>query len=79
MMRKRRGHQEVPPGAQSQEVLFEFQRLGNILRVSALDPVSNTEITMIADPRQGPETIKALAARKLAYVIEKKRAKAERS
>lgn len=60
------------------EVLFEFQRHGNILRVTAIDPVTATEVIMVADPRQSMETIKRLAARKLLYVLEKKRAEAKR-
>jgi len=57
------------------EVLLEIQRHGNILRVTAIDPVTGTEVLMMADPRQSMLTIKRLAARKLAYVLEKKRAK----
>lgn len=57
------------------EVLFEFQRVGNILRVHAIDPVTGTEVIMIADPRQGEAAIKRLAARKLAYVLAKNRDK----
>lgn len=60
----------------SMEVLFEFQHLGHILRVVAIDPVTATEVTMIADPKHGRETIKRLAARKLQYVLRKKAAKA---
>ncbi|MCR4377368.1 MAG: hypothetical protein NUV50_04665 [Rhodospirillales bacterium] len=58
------------------EVLFEMQRHGNILRVVAIDPVTGTEVIMIADPRQSMEIIKRLAVRKLLYVLEKNRAKA---
>jgi hypothetical protein len=54
------------------EVLFEFRRVGNSVRVMAVDPVSNTEITMVGAPGCGEETLKRLAARKLAYVISKK-------
>lgn len=60
------------------EVLIEFQRLGNILRVCAIDPKTGTEVTMIADPRHSETVIKRLAARKLAYVLDKNRRKAER-
>lgn len=59
------------------EVLFEMQRVGNALRVIVIDPNTATEVIMVADPRQGMETIKRLAVRKLAYVLEKKRAKGE--
>jgi len=43
------------------------------LRVTAIDPATGTEGVMDADPRQSMLTIKKLAARKLAYVIAKKR------
>ena len=57
------------------EVLFEMQRVGKILRVTAIDPASGTEVIMVADPRQSMLTIKKVAARKLAYVIAKDQAK----
>lgn len=57
------------------EVLFEFKRVGRILRVVAIDPQSAVEVIMIADPRQSGSVIKMLAARKLAYVLAKKRDK----
>lgn len=55
------------------EVLFEFRQVGSILRVIALDPKTGIEVIMVADPRYGEEAIKRLAARKLAYVISKKK------
>ena len=61
------------------EVLFEFQRMGNILRVVAIDPKSGTEVFMIADPRHSKTLIKRIAARKLTYVMHKNRLKATRS
>lgn len=55
------------------EVLFEFYRIGKNLRVNAIDPRTGVEVSMIADPRYGETLIKRLAARKLAYVIAKRR------
>ena len=55
------------------EVLFEYVLVGRYLRVNAIDPRTGIEVSMIADPRQGKTIIKRLAARKLAYVISKKR------
>jgi len=60
------------------EVLFEFQRHGHIMRVVAIDPKTGTEVIMIADPRQSKTVIKRFAARKLAYVLAKNQAKAPR-
>ncbi len=54
------------------EVLFEFQQVGKALRVVAIDPITNTEVTMVGDPGCGRETLKRLAARKLAYVLAKR-------
>ena len=55
------------------EVLFEFVRVGRYLRVNAIEPKTGIEVAMIADPKHGETIIKRLAARKLAYVISKKR------
>lgn len=60
------------PPRRGREVLFEFQRIGNQVRVTAIDPVTGTEVTMIADARAGEASIKRLAARKLFYVMRKK-------
>lgn len=57
------------------EVLFEMQRVGNLLRVNAIDPRTGTEVITIADPKQSQSVIKNIAARKLAYVIEKNKKK----
>ena len=54
------------------EVLFEFRRVGKASRVVAIDPITNTEVTMVGDPKRGRETLKRLAARKLVYVLAKR-------
>lgn len=55
------------------EILFEFSRVGNAVRVCAVDVRTNTEIVMVAPPGSSPEVMKRLARQKLAYVIAKKR------
>jgi hypothetical protein len=58
----------------SGEVLLELHYTsGRSVRVVAIDPVSGTEVTMVGDKAQGEATMKRLAAKKLAYVLEKKR------
>ena len=56
------------------EVLIEMRRVGNSIRVAAIDPVSGTEVTMIAPHNADISDIKRVAARKLAYVLGKKQA-----
>jgi len=55
------------------EVLFEFSRVGNIVRVTAIDVDSNTEI-VIAGPAAAPQAaLRNTALQKLRYVIAKKK------
>ena len=56
------------------EVLIEMRRVGNSLRVAAIDPVSGTEVTMVVPSNAKISDIKRIAARKLAYVLGKKKA-----
>jgi hypothetical protein len=51
------------------EVLFEFHRMGRTVRVVAVDPRTNTEISMVGDASAGVEALKRLAVKKLRYVI----------
>jgi len=56
------------------EVLFEMRKVGKTLRVVAIDPITQTEVTMIAPAKASKDDIKRVAARKLAYVLGKKQA-----
>ena len=57
--------------ARLSEVLFEFQRVGDYLKVSAIDPLTNTEVSIVAAPRMDKTALKKAALNKLIYVIEK--------
>lgn len=54
------------------EVLFEMVEVGHGLRVSAIDPVTRTEVTLVGDPRATDHEIKRVAVQKLWYAIQKK-------
>lgn len=54
------------------EVLFEFHILGRSIRVVAIDPDSNIEVTMVGALGYSEHMLKRLAARKLAYVTRRK-------
>ena len=53
------------------EVLIEYRRVGKMLRVIAIDPITRTEVIMITPAGTTRKEIKPHAARKLAYVIAK--------
>ncbi len=55
------------------EVLIEYRRVGKMLRVIAIDPITRTEVIMIAPADTTKKEMKRHAARKLAYVIAKNR------
>ena len=60
-------------GVNLPEDLFEMRRVGKSVRVIAIDPATNIEVTIIGDHRVGEEALKRTAMRKLAYVIAKRR------
>jgi len=53
------------------EVLIEYRRVGKMLRVIAIDPITRTEVIMITPAGTTRKEIKRHAARKLAYAIAK--------
>lgn len=53
------------------EVLFEFYRIGNAVKVSAIDPKTGTEISIVGAASMPESALRALAVRKLHYVLEK--------
>ena len=52
-------------------VIIEFIRVGAYVKVSAIDPVSGVEVSIVGDPASGETTLKRTAIRKLKYVLEK--------
>ena len=57
------------------EILFELRQVGNYMRVTAIDPMSGTEVITIGDPAVGKDALERIAARKLKYVIAKRLSK----
>lgn len=54
------------------EILFEFRPLGRSVRVSAIDPATDTEVIVIGPAGSGEAGLRRVAARKLLYVLENK-------
>lgn len=53
------------------EVLFEFLRVGNYMKVVAIDPATGTEVSVLGPASGSRELLKRTALGKLRYVIEK--------
>jgi hypothetical protein len=60
--------QEAPLG----EVLFEFQRVGKAVKVSAIHVATGTEVSLVGSPGAGEYGLKMAAIRKLTYVLGKR-------
>lgn len=50
-------------------IILEIARIGNLLRVAALDPATLAEVTFQAPPATDRAALLALARRKLAFVM----------
>lgn len=60
------------------EVIVEFVRVGACLKVSAVDPRTLTEVSIVGDPEAGEEALTRAAVAKLRYVLERRAAGARR-
>ena len=54
------------------EVLFEFHRVGNSVKVTAFDPVSLVEVSIVGSPRAPESQLRVTALRKLQYVLDRR-------
>ena len=53
--------------------MIEFVPQGDYVKVSAVDPVTKTEVSIVGDPAAGEETLTRIAVRKLEYVLARRR------
>ena len=56
---------------QDDSILIEFYYVGDYVKVSAIDPRTNTEASIVGDPSVGEARLKQLALQKLRYVLSK--------
>ncbi|HTK83847.1 MAG TPA: hypothetical protein VL625_02070 [Patescibacteria group bacterium] len=57
---------------QGREVIFEFQSIGQYVKVMAMDTATMTEITIQGPVTASEAVLKSNAAKKLEYVLKKK-------
>jgi hypothetical protein len=54
------------------EVLFEFIHVGNSMKVTAFDPETLTEVSIVGSPNAPEAHLRAIALRKLEYVLQRR-------
>jgi hypothetical protein len=55
------------------EIYLEFHVIGHMVKVSAIDSKTLTEVSIVGSARESKEVLKTTAIRKLHYVMEKKK------
>ncbi len=68
----------IPPSQRARrlrddDIIIEFISLGQVVRVSAIDQTTGTEVSMVGDPKVGKNILSRLAARKLRYVLARRK------
>ncbi len=53
------------------DVIIEFIRRGNYVKVTAIDTASGIEASIVGDPGAGKETLERIAVQKLEWVLKK--------
>ena len=54
------------------EIIFEFQRVGSYVKVSAVDTLTSAEVSIVGPPSAGQVHLERLAAQKLEYVLQRR-------
>ena len=62
----------IPESLKNREVIIEFFPVGQIVKVTAMDSISLTEISIQGPKSAGEETLKLNALKRLEYVLKKK-------
>ncbi len=55
------------------EILPELYQLGNVVKVTAVDPETLIEVSIVGDPAAREQALKQAAINKLEYVLRKRR------
>ena len=55
------------------DIIIEFYQVGAYVKVTAVDTVTYTEVSIVGDPTRSEEALKRVAIRKLEYILERDR------
>ena len=58
--------------ANDSRIIIEFVQVGGYVQVSAIDPVSLFEVSIVGDPSASRNTLEQIAIKKLKFVLSKK-------
>lgn len=67
-----RHHPDCPAALKNREIIFEFHKIGQYMKVVAMDTRTLTEISVSGPVNTPQSTIELNALRRLEYVLRKK-------
>jgi hypothetical protein len=59
------------PPFDDKRVIIEFIKVGAYVKVSAIDPLSSVEVSIVGDPASSQERLKSTVLKKLNFVLSK--------
>lgn len=59
-------------GESGRNVILEFQTIGSSVKVTAIDPVTLVEVSIVGSAAAGEQALGRLAMRKLEYMLAKR-------
>ena len=59
------------PPFDDNRVIIEFIKVGAYVKVSAIDPLSSVEVSIVGDPASSQERLKSTVLKKLNFVLSK--------
>ena len=62
---------------EKESIIVEFVSVGKSVKVTAIDPVSSKEVSIVGSPKASRQQLSALAVRKLRYVLNRDQDKSE--
>ena len=65
----------VPDQKRAPEAIIEFRRIGNAVKVSAVDTLSHVEVSIVAPASSSERDMTAAVLRKLQYVLARQNVK----
>jgi hypothetical protein len=60
------------PPFDDKRVIIEFIKVGAYVKVSAIDPLSSVEVSIVGDPASSQERLKSTVLKKLNFVLSKR-------
>ena len=60
------------PSNDDKRIIIEFIQVGAYVKVSAIDPISSVEVSIVGDPSASQEILKRNVLKKLNFVLSKR-------